>query len=93
MNFIRFLIPAQIYMYGGATGMKKTLPADSVLYKTHKPYQLVGVEDVEASLKDILKNRELIKNANKKDYYEYLQNNPINEQEIFAKTVVNNFDS
>lgn len=94
-GFIRFLIPAQrFYMYGSATGMKKPLPSDSLLYRTHKPYQLIGVEDTEASLKDILATRErLIKQSNKKDYYEYLQNNPINEQEIFAKTVVNNFDS
>lgn len=94
-NFIRFLIPAQRFnIYGGAADPKRRIRKESKLLLEYQPYQLIGVEDVEMSLSDILKNRELlIKQSDKKDYYEHLQNEPINEQEIFAKTIVNNFNS
>ncbi|MFA7287644.1 MAG: hypothetical protein WC055_02075 [Melioribacteraceae bacterium] len=94
-NFIRFLIPAQRFnIYGGASEAKRRIPKDSKLLKEYQPYQLIGVEDIETSLANILKERaDLITKSDKQDYYEHLQNEPINEQEIFAKTIVNNFDS
>ena len=94
-NFIRFLIPAQRFnIYGGASDVGRRIPKESKLLKEYQPYQLIGVEDVELSLANILKARAiLIKQSDKKDYYEHLQNEPINEQEIFSKTIVNNFNS
>lgn len=94
-NFIRFLIPAQRFKrYGGASDPDRNLHPESNLLKQFKPWQLIGVEDIEWSLKEILQGRaDKIKKSDKQDYYEDLQNNPINEQEIFAKTIVNNFDS
>lgn len=93
-NFIRFVADARrFYYYGGATLEHQRLPADSELYKKYKPYELIGVEDLAAAEKDILRRREaFLKSGNIKDYNEFLQNNPITEAEIFRKTVVNNFD-
>lgn len=93
-NFVRFVIPAQrFYFYGGAINKTRDLPPESTLLQTYKPYQLIGTEDIDLSLKDIIKTRDEKKNGRRKDYLEYLQNNPINEQEIFRKSVVNNFDT
>jgi len=93
-NFIRFVIPAQrFYFYGGNINKSRDLPATSSLFKTYKSYQLLGVEDIDLSLKDIMQTREDKKHGRRKDYLEYLQNNPVNEQEIFRKSVINNFDT
>lgn len=93
-NFEKFMIPAQrFYYYGGATETNRRLPIESELFKKYKPYELIGVEDVKIAEDDILKNREkLLRQGNLKEYNEDLQNNPINEAEIFRKTVVNNFN-
>lgn len=93
-NCVRFMIPAdRFYKYGGAKNENQRIPVTSEFYKKFKDWQLVGVEDREASLKDILERRErLLKQGNLKEYNEDLQNNPINETEMFRKTVVNNFD-
>jgi hypothetical protein len=93
-NFVKFLIPAtRFYYYGGATEQNRQLPIESDLIKQYSPYQLIGVEDVELAKKHILARREAwMKKGNTKAYIEDLQNNPIDETEIFKKTVVNNFD-
>jgi len=94
-NFIEFLIPAtRFYYYGGATEKNRQLPLESELFKTRKPYELIGVEDVVLAEKRILEHREkLLKSGNIKAYNEDLQNNPLNKAEIFRKSVVNDFDS
>lgn len=94
-NFVKFFIPAdRFYCYGGARNANQRLPSVSKLYKDYKEYQLVGVEDREYSLNDILEKRaELLKTGQLKKYNEDLQNNPVNESDMFRKTIVNNFDT
>jgi len=93
-NFLEFVIPAtRFYYYGGATEINRRLPLESELFKKHKAYELIGVEDVVLAEKHILARREkLLKSGNLKEYNEDLQNNPLNKAEIFKKSVVNNFD-
>lgn len=94
-NFERFVVDGRrFYFFGGASSVHKRLPEDSELYKLYKPYQLIGVEDTEAAEKDILKRRkELLDNHDLAGYNTFVQENPINEQEIFRKTGTNNFDT
>lgn len=94
-NFVKFLIPAtRFYFYGGATEANRQLPPESELFKHHKPYELIGCEDIELAKKHILARRDKwIRTGDMKAYNEDLQNNPIDETEIFRKTVVNNFDT
>lgn len=93
-NAIKFLVPAtRFYFFGGADLPQRRLPIETDLYKTHKAYQLIGVEDYALSEKDILERREKAKKSgNLKKYNEELQNNPLTEREIFKKTNANNFD-
>ena len=93
-NFVKFMIPAdRFYFYGDARNENQRIPHQSTLLTTLSPYQLIGYEDRENSLKNILERRaNLLKQGNLKEYNEDLQNNPINEQEMFRKSVVNNFD-
>lgn len=93
-NFVRFMIPAdRFYFYGDARNDNQRIPLDSPIFKQYSSYQLIGYEDRESSLKNILDRRtKLLKQGNLKEYNEDLQNNPINESEMFRKTVVNNFD-
>lgn len=93
-NMVKFLIPAtRFYFYGGATERNRELPVESDLFKKYKPYQLIGCEDLILSEKVIREKRDkFLKQGNLKEYNEDLQNNPLNESEIFRKTVVNNFD-
>lgn len=93
-NFIEFVIDARrFYFYGGATEKNRQLPIESDLYKEHKAYQLIGVEDLVLSEKDILEKRDkLLKSGNLKEYNEDLQNNPLNKKDMFRKTVTNNFN-
>lgn len=93
-NFVKFpILASRFYYYGGATEVNRRLPPESDLFKKYKPYELIGCEDVALAEKNILKRRELLlKQGNLKEYNEDLQNNPINETEIFKKTVVNNFN-
>lgn len=93
-NFERFLIPAsRFYYYGGASVENKRIPPTSDLLKKYKQYELIGVEETALATEDVLKRREkLLKQGNMKEYNEDLQNNPLNEAEIFRKTVVNNFN-
>lgn len=95
LNFIKFLIPAnRFYFYGGATENNRKLPSNSELYGKYKPYQLIGVEDTILSKKDITERREkFLKQGNLKEYNEDKQNNPLDETEIFAKSIINNFDT
>lgn len=93
-NCVKYMIPAdRFYLYGGAKNDNQKIPSTSELYLKYKDYQLVGVEDRSNSLKNITDRREnLLKQGNLKEYNEDSQNNPINESEMFRKTVVNNFD-
>lgn len=93
-NFVKFLIPAtRFYMYGGATERNRQLPVESDLFKKYKSYELIGCEDLLLSDKTIRDKRDkFLKQGNLKEYNEDLQNNPLNEAELFRKTVVNNFD-
>lgn len=93
-NMIKFMIPAtRFYFYGGATEKNRQLPPESELFKKYKPFELIGCEDISLSEKNIIDRRAtFLKQGNIKEYNEDLQNNPINETELFRKTVVNNFD-
>ena len=93
-NFVRYMIPAdRFYFYGDARNENQRIPAESELLKKYSPYQLIGVEDRANALKNIMDRRAaLLKQGNIKEYNEDLQNNPINESEMFRKTVVNNFN-
>lgn len=94
-NFVKFLIPAtRFYYYGGAKEINRQLPSNSQLLKKYKNYELIGCEDIDLSKADILENRaKMLSQNNQKAYNEDLQNNPIDETEIFRKTVVNNFNT
>lgn len=94
-NFIEFVMPAtRMKYYGGATEPERKLPLESSLFKTHKAYELIGVEDLVLAEKKLKEKREeLLKSGNLKAYNEHLQNNPINKSEIFRKSVVNNFNT
>jgi len=93
-NFVKFMIPADRFnLYGGARNSYQDIPRKSALFLKYKDYQLVGVEDRENSLKNILEKRErMLAAGDMVAYNEDLQNNPINEQEMFRKTISNNFD-
>jgi hypothetical protein len=93
-NFVRFMIPADRFLlYGNARNDYQRIPVESEYYKQYSDYQLIGCEDRALSLKNIMDRRaRLLKQGNLKEYNEDLQNNPVNEQEMFRKTVINNFN-
>jgi hypothetical protein len=94
-NAVKFCITGDRFKkpyYGGATRYGKDITKLPYLSKKYKPYQLLGCEDTQAALEDILKEREILKKGELKKYLEHLQNNPINESEIFRKMFSNNFD-
>jgi len=78
--------------YGGATRNGKVIGVTPNLSKIYKPYQLIGCEDREAALKDILEEREILKKGELKAYLEHLQNNPISQSEIFMRMFSNKFN-
>jgi len=62
--------------------------------KYPRPYQRVGMQDEEEAEKTILKNREAYsKLANKKKYYDYLQNFPLSPREAFLSFSNNDYDT
>lgn len=76
--------------YGGCSYDKPKTPN---LLAKHKLYEITGMEDVEAAVADLKKERELLsKGSDRKGYLEHLQNYPLEEKDIFKKTSVNNFD-
>lgn len=93
-GMIPVLFPAtRMFYFGDATEVNRRLPKESELLKIKKPFELIGVEDLVLAEKFITERRsKLLKQGNLKAYNEDLQNNPLNEAEIFRKTVVNNFD-
>lgn len=94
-NAILFVISGDRFKkpyYGGATIDGKNIGITPILSKQYKPYQLIGCEDRETALEDIIKERVILKNGELKLYLEHLQNNPINLSEIFRKMFSNNFD-
>jgi hypothetical protein len=55
---------------------------------------ILGVEDIaEAEHVIIEERKKLVKGRNKKKYYDYLQNYPLNDKEAFLTFSSNNFDS
>jgi len=94
LGFEKFLIPAtRMFFYGGAKEPERRLPLDTTLYRTYKPYELIGVEDRVAAENWITTERKgLLSSGNQKAYNEDLQNNPLNEQEIFRKSCENSFN-
>jgi len=76
--------------YGGCSYEKPRTP--NLLIK-HKPFEIHGMEDVDAAVSELKKERELLsKGSDRKGYLEHLQNYPLEEKDIFKKTNVNNFD-
>jgi len=94
-NAVKFLITGDRFkkpFYGGATRFGKDVSETPNLLKKYKPYQIIGCEDREAAMENIMAERERLKKGELKKYLEHLQNNPINESEIFRKMFSNNFD-
>jgi len=94
-NAVKFLITGDRFkkpFYGGATRFGKDVSETPNLLKKYKPYQIIGCEDREAAMENIMEERERLKKGDLKKYLEHLQNNPINESEIFRKMFSNNFD-
>ena len=94
-NAVKYLITGDRFkkpFYGGATRFGKDVSVTPNLLKKYKPYQIVGMEDTEAAMENIMEERERLKKGDLKKYMEHLQNNPINEAEIFRKMFSNNFD-
>ena len=94
-NAVKYLITGDRFkkpFYGGATRFGKDVSVTPNLLKKYKPYQIIGMEDTEAAMENIMAERERLKKGELKKYMEHLQNNPINESEIFRKMFSNNFD-
>jgi hypothetical protein len=94
-NAVKYLITGDRFkkpFYGGATRFGKDVSVTPSLLKKYKPYQIIGMEDTEAAMENIMAERERLKKGELKKYMEHLQNNPINEAEIFRKMFSNNFD-
>jgi hypothetical protein len=94
-NAVKYLITGDRFkkpFYGGATRFGKDVSVTPNLLKKYKPYQIIGMEDREAAMENIMTERERLKKGDLKKYMEHLQNNPINEAEIFRKMFSNNFD-
>jgi hypothetical protein len=94
-NAVKFLIAGDRFKkpyYGGATRYSKDVTNIPHLLKEYKPYQLIGVEDRKAAMENIMEERARLKKGDLKKYLEHLQNNPIDEAEIFRKTFSNHFD-
>jgi len=94
-NAVMFVLTGERFKkpyYGGATMKGRVIGITPNLSKIYKPYQLVGCEDTEAAKESILKEREELKKGELKLYLEHLQNNPLNQAEIFRKMFSNNFD-
>lgn len=94
-NAVKFLITGDRFkkpFYGGATRYGKDITNVPNLLKQYKPYQIIGCEDREAAMENIMEERARLKKGELKKYLEHLQNNPIDEAEIFRKTFSNNFD-
>jgi len=94
-NAVKYLITGDRFkkpFYGGATRFGKDVSYTPNLLKKYKPYQIIGMEDTEAAMENIMTERDRLKKGELKKYMEHLQNNPINESEIFRKMFSNNFD-
>ncbi len=93
-NFIRWVADGRrMYFYGAATLEQNKLPPESELRKKYKDHQTIGCEDIELAEKDILRRRkEYLDAGDIVGYNRFVQNNPINEKEIFRKTSINNFN-
>ncbi|MDP9040899.1 MAG: hypothetical protein M3N30_02895, partial [Bacteroidota bacterium] len=62
-------------------------------YPDLSPEQLLGCEDVRRAEEIVnLERKRLAKNKNKQKYYDYLQDNPLNEKEAFLRFNSNEFD-
>lgn len=94
-NFERHMLDGRrFFFYGGASSPHKELPKESELLKKYKPYQLIGVEDLVLAEKYLLeKRKEYMESGDLKSFNELVQNNPLNEYEMFRKTIVNNFNT
>lgn len=95
-NFIEFTILAPRFYkpnYGGATRGGQDISEIPNLLKTHKPYELIGVEDIQEAERAIKEKRaEFLKKGQLKEYNEDRQNNPLTKEDIFLSTAVNEFD-
>jgi intein/homing endonuclease len=95
-NFIEFTILAPRFYkpnYGGATRGGQDISEIPNLLKTHKPFELIGVEDTQEAERAIREKRaEFLKKGQLKEYNEDRQNNPLSKEDIFLSTAVNEFD-
>ena len=98
-NLIKFWVPANRasrHYIGGITGGPMDPSGEHIekipnLLK-YKPYERVGMEDIEEATKSIMADRaKASKKKNKQSYYDNLQNNPLTEKEAFLKFSGNDF--
>lgn len=77
--------------YGGCS---YDTPKTPYLLKEHKPFEIHGVEDLVAARESILEERqELLKTKNQEEYSEHMKDFPLEDSDIFRKSIVNIFDT
>lgn len=93
-NWVQFMATAEKFhkpFYGGCTLEKPIIPN---LNKEYKPFESLGVEDLEAAKEFLLKERDdLLKTKNTEKYQQHLKDYPLTESDVFRKTIVNAFDT
>ena len=77
--------------YGGCSYQKPETP---YLLEKHKPHEIIGCEDLKKSKESILEERQnLLKAGDREEYEENLKDFPLEEKDIFRKTIINVFDT
>jgi len=97
-SLIQFRVPARRLFIGcfcGSRNENGKIEEDIPYIKEkYTPEQRIGMEDTQRAEEIILtKRKELVKGKNKQKYYDYLQNNPLNDEESFLQFSGNNFDT
>lgn len=99
-NLRKFWVPANrllLHCIGGITGSvmdpKNKIEEDTPNLKEYKPYQRIGMEDVERAKDRLLEDRDKkLRAKNKQTYYEHVQNYPLTEKEAFMRFSGNHFN-
>lgn len=81
----------QAPFYGGCTYEKPQTP---YLLEKYKPFEIIGMEDLQKSTESIIQGRqEILKGGDQEEYQENLKDFPLEEKDIFRKTIVNVFST
>lgn len=94
-NCRRLFIPSTVFYfpyYAGATDMSGKNIEDIPNLLHLKPHERIGWSDEERAKQKIeIRKQELLNKADLKEYFDFCQNNPTNEKEVFRKSATNNF--